>query len=160
MPFERSVPRSPLGDNVLFNDRRTTPSPIESVEVLNEYEWGMVRRLPLLEHDRRELKRKAAEHFERFQQAARAYQVHHPEARSIDGSIEAWARAELQQPAGYRRLVEEVLTKVGELLSRDIMLLARMREEARQWLMLQQRIRRIESTIQTITPFAKRVGRA
>lgn len=120
----------------------------------------MVRRLPLLEHDRRELQREAAEHIERFQKAARTYQALHPDMCSMDGSIEAWARVELQQPAGYGRLVEELLIKAGELVSRDVVLLARMREEARHWLALQERIRRIEGTIQTITPFAKRVRRA
>lgn len=160
MSLERSVSRKPSTDDVVLTRRGTAPSPIRSAELLTEYEWGMVRRLPLLERDQRKLQREAADCLERFQIAARNYRTYHPEVGSMEDSIDAWARIEVEQPVEYRRLVQELLIKAGEILSPGAMLLVKMHKEAHRWLELHRRIRRIEDTIQTITPLAKRVGRA
>lgn len=159
MPFERPLHRYQDADAPVSTFRPTTPSPIDAAPLLTEYEWGMVRKLPLLKQERRELVHQSRECKEQFEVAAQAYKAHHPENDSSSYSIESWGRAEAGQPAVYGHLLQELLLKASRFLSRDALLLVRMREEARDWVAIQRKIQKIDGLILTITPFARQVGR-
>ncbi len=159
MLAERPQRRAPTHEDTVPRSNPTTPSPIEAQEPLTEFEWGMVRKLPVLRNEQRDLREAIAERRERFQVFARLYVSHHPEKAETVGVIETWAAAEERQPEGYKALAKEALSKARRFLSEDAMILGNMREEAIQWLRLQRRLDLVEQRITSILPFAERVGR-
>lgn len=159
MLAERSQRRAPTHEDAVLRSNPMTPASIDAREPLTEFEWGMVRKIPLLRQQEQELKRAIAQRRERFQTFASLYVTHHPDKAGTVDVIETWAVAESQQPAGYRALVQDALSKAKQFLSEDAMILGYMREEAMHWLKLRQQLNRVEGTITNILPFAERVGR-